>query len=77
MQYARKLIAFDQIRVFESGANFSNFTGKVVKEVKAGDSPGGDYDGVVVEVAGNAYFTGSSTFTLEEDDELKSGFLLR
>ena len=32
---------------------------------------------VVVEVKGNAYYTGTATFSLEEDDALKGGFLIK
>ena len=32
---------------------------------------------VVTEVTGSAYRTGESTFTLDPDDPLREGFLLR
>ena len=37
----------------------------------------GDFKAVVVEVAGHAYYSGVASFTLENDDTLKNGFLLR
>jgi trans-L-3-hydroxyproline dehydratase len=32
---------------------------------------------VTVEVGGRAHYTGTSSFTVEADDPLKDGFLLR
>ncbi|XP_075699693.1 trans-3-hydroxy-L-proline dehydratase isoform X2 [Rhinoderma darwinii] len=37
----------------------------------------GDYKAVIVEVSGQAHYTGAATFTLESDDPLKDGFLLK
>jgi len=34
----------------------------------------GDYNAVVVEVSGEAFYTGTATFTVEEEDPLKHGF---
>ena len=50
----------------------SSFTGRVVDEVDLGDRPA-----VITEVTGTAYRTGASTFTLDPDDPLAEGFLLR
>lgn len=37
----------------------------------------GDYNAVIVEVSGEAYYTGTATFTVEEEDSLKHGFFFR
>jgi len=72
VQFARGQIAKGQTRTFESGANGSTFLGSVHAETRCGDFPA-----VVVEVAGKGYYHGKATFTLEEEDNLKEGFLLR
>ncbi|GAA3107940.1 proline racemase [Kribbella aluminosa] len=46
----------------------TTFRGRVVEETP---------DGVITEVAGNAYRTGSATFTLDPRDPLGTGFVLR
>ena len=50
----------------------SEFTGRV-----AGDTEVAGRDAVVTEVEGSAYRTGSAEFTLDPDDPLGRGFLLR
>ncbi|KAK2527484.1 L3hypdh [Columba livia] len=37
----------------------------------------GDYNAVVVEVSGEAFYTGTATFTVEEEDPLKHGFFFK
>ncbi|OXB71308.1 UNVERIFIED_CONTAM: hypothetical protein H355_009661 [Colinus virginianus] len=37
----------------------------------------GDHNAVVVEVSGEAFYTGTATFTLEEEDPLKYGFFFK
>ena len=37
----------------------------------------GDYNAVVVEVSGEAFYTGTATFTIEEEDPLKYGFFFK
>jgi trans-L-3-hydroxyproline dehydratase len=71
LQHARGLIALGQSRPFESitGALFS---GKVLRETRCGPHPA-----VTVEVSGKAHYTGTARFTLEPDDEIGRGFLLR
>ena len=71
LQHARGLIAPSQSRPFESitGALFS---GKVLRETRSGEHPA-----VVVEVAGKAHYTGTARFTLEPDDTIGRGFLLK
>lgn len=53
------------------GVAGSLFTGKAVEETTVGGRPA-----VVVEVGGQAYFTGESTFTVEDTDPLPA-FLVR
>lgn len=36
----------------------------------------GPYDAIIVEVSGKSYKTGTSTFTIESEDEIGKGFLL-
>jgi proline racemase len=50
----------------------SEFTGRVVGEADVGGRPA-----VVTEVEGTAYRTGRAEFTLDADDPLREGFLLR
>ena len=50
----------------------SSFTGRVVGETSVAGRPA-----VVTEVTGSAYRTGEATFTLDPDDPLGEGFLLR
>jgi proline racemase len=50
----------------------SQFTGRVVGHTEVGGRAA-----VVTEVEGSAYRTGSAEFTLDEDDPLGTGFLLR
>jgi trans-L-3-hydroxyproline dehydratase len=71
LQHARGLVALGETRRFESITG-AIFTGKAVGALRAGDLPA-----VTVEVAGKAHYTGRATFTLEPDDEIGKGFLLR
>jgi len=71
VQYAKKMIGPNQLRAFE-GITGQKFGGKVVKETRCGE-----FDAVLVEVSGHAYYTGTATYTIEKDDPLKHGFVLR
>jgi trans-L-3-hydroxyproline dehydratase len=71
VQQAKGLIAIGQERKFESVTG-ALFTGKALRAAKAGR-----FDAVTVEVGGRAHYTGTARFTLEPDDPLKGGFLLR
>ncbi|XP_064622581.1 trans-L-3-hydroxyproline dehydratase-like [Lineus longissimus] len=71
LQHHKGLIKLNQVRCFTSIIG-SVFTGMAVEKTKCGDNPA-----VVVEVSGTAYYTGSSTFTVEAGDELAEGFLPR
>lgn len=72
LQYHKGLIQLDQTRTFKSGATKSLFTGKAVKETVCGE-----HKAVIVEVSGHAYYTGTASFVLENEDQLKDGFLLK
>jgi trans-L-3-hydroxyproline dehydratase len=50
----------------------SRFTGRVAEQTRAGR-----FAALRAEVAGRAYYTGTSTFTVEPDDPLAGGFLLK
>ncbi|XP_044127446.1 trans-3-hydroxy-L-proline dehydratase [Bufo gargarizans] len=72
LQYHKGFIQLEQTRTFKSGTTGSFFTGKAIKETVCGD-----HRAVVVEVSGQAHYTGTASFTLESDDPLKDGFLLK
>ncbi|XP_060117719.1 trans-3-hydroxy-L-proline dehydratase [Heteronotia binoei] len=72
LQYHKGLVQLGQTRTFRSSTTGSLFTGKAVKETKSGD-----HNAVIVEVSGESFYTGTSIFTLEENDPLKYGFLLK
>ncbi|WP_127520365.1 proline racemase family protein [Mesorhizobium sp. Z1-4] len=69
--HARDEVKPGEERLFESIAG-SHFTGAVETLTRTGP-----YPAVTVRVAGNAHYTGTADFTLEKDDELGRGFLLR
>ncbi len=71
LQRARGEIALRQTRHFESITG-ARFTGTAVEETAVGN-----HRAVVVEVAGKAHYSGEASFTLEADDPLGEGFLLR
>lgn len=71
IHYKKKEIKKDEIIRIESVLN-TCFDVKVIKELKYSH-----LDAVIPEVYGNAYITGEHTFYLDEQDELKYGFLLK
>ena len=70
LQHAAGLIPLGVERTFASVVG-STFTGKAVATTRVGDRPA-----VIVEVGGESYYTGESTFSLEDDDPLPA-FLIR
>lgn len=70
VQYRRRLIGLGQKRTFESVTG-SRFVGAVVEETRAGTQAA-----VVVEVSGQAHYSGSARFRLEANDPFPDGFLL-
>ncbi|NXD66661.1 T3HPD dehydratase, partial [Eolophus roseicapillus] len=72
LQYHKGHIQLNQTRTFRSSTTGSLFTGKAVKATRLGD-----YNAVVVEVSGEAFYIGTATFTVEEEDPLKYGFFFK
>ncbi|KAM5274554.1 trans-3-hydroxy-L-proline dehydratase [Ctenodactylus gundi] len=72
LQYHKGLLALSQTRAFQSITTGSMFTGKAVRKTNCGD-----LKAVVVEVSGQAHYTGVASFTVEDGDPLKDGFLLK
>ncbi|XP_066130288.1 trans-3-hydroxy-L-proline dehydratase isoform X2 [Saccopteryx bilineata] len=72
LQYHKGLLELNQTRAFKSSATGSVFTGKAVREAKCGD-----FNAVIVEVSGQAHYTGTARFIVEDGDPLKDGFLLK
>jgi trans-L-3-hydroxyproline dehydratase len=71
VQLAKGQIGLGQTRRFESVTG-AVFTGRAVRHCRAGR-----FEAAVVEVGGRAHYTGTARFTLEPDDILGGGFLLR
>jgi trans-L-3-hydroxyproline dehydratase len=69
--HAKGEIAIGQTRVFESIVG-SRFTGAVARSTKAGR-----HEAIVARVGGRAFYSGKAEYTLEDDDDLGRGFLLR
>jgi len=72
VHYAKRLIGLNQKRKFRSGKVDSEFIGEVVMETTCGS-----FDAVRISVQGEAYYTGTSQFFMEDNDPLKSGFVVR
>jgi len=70
IQRAKGLVDMGVERTFESITG-SRFTGTAVAEVASGDRPAW-----IVEISGEAFYTGGAVFTVDERDPLPS-FLLR
>jgi trans-L-3-hydroxyproline dehydratase len=71
LMHRRNQVAIREPRRFRSITG-GEFVGRVVATTRAGPHPA-----VVVEVAGEAYFTGEARFRREAKDPLGTGFLLR
>ena len=71
LQVARNPAAAQESFEFESVTG-ARFAGRVASQETCGRFPA-----VRVEVAGRAYYSGSSVFTVEPDDPLAAGFLLK
>lgn len=69
--HAKGQVELGESRLFRSITG-ADFTGKALRA-----SHVGEYSAVSVEVSGQAYYTGTAHFTLEPDDPLGGGFLLR
>jgi proline racemase len=71
LQHRRNQIECGQTRRFESITG-AMFTGQALRETSCGD-----FKAVIVEVAGQAHYTGECRFSLEDDDTIGQGFLPR
>ena len=56
---------------------FRSLTGAEFEAAIAGTGRCGPHPAVTVRVSGRAYYTGEASFTVEPDDPLRDGFLLR
>ncbi|XP_040831589.1 trans-3-hydroxy-L-proline dehydratase [Ochotona curzoniae] len=72
LQFHKGLLGLNQSRAFRSSATGSVFTGSAVREAKCGD-----FKAVIVEVSGQAHYTGTASLIVEKDDPLRDGFLLK
>lgn len=68
---ARKQVTVGQICEFESVTE-AVFSARIASETSCGP-----FKAVTVEVGGQAYYSGTSEFTMEAEDPLAGGFLLR
>ncbi len=56
---------------------FESVTGSIFEGRVAAELAAGSFRAIRAEVQGRAYYTGTSTFTVETDDPLRGGFLLK
>jgi len=69
--YEKDEIKLNESMIIESIIG-TKFTCKTTKEIDYGG-----YNAVIPEVEGKAYITGKNEFTIDPDDPLKNGFILR
>ncbi len=69
--HAKRQVTVGETRVFESIVG-SRFEGTVARTIAAGP-----HDAIVARVSGRAHYSGTATFTLDEDDVLGRGFIVR
>jgi trans-L-3-hydroxyproline dehydratase len=69
--HARGQIGLEQTRVFESIVG-SRFSGSVASLTRAGP-----HAAITAKVSGRAFYSGRCEFTVEDDDPLAGGFLVR
>nr|XP_039254997.1 trans-L-3-hydroxyproline dehydratase-like isoform X1 [Styela clava] len=70
--HAKGLLGVNCEKTFQSIVNDSKFVGRVIRKATCGL-----FDAVIAEVGGNAYYTGRSLFTSEDEDPLMTGFTSR
>lgn len=70
--HAKGLIAEGETRLFESIVG-SQFTGQVARQARLADGT----PAIVARVGGRAFYSGKAEFTVESDDPLGGGFLVR
>jgi proline racemase len=71
LMHRRRQVDVGESRAFSSITG-AEFTGRVIAETTTGP-----HRAVLVEVAGEAFYTGEASFTCEPEDPLGGGFLLR
>jgi len=69
--HAKGEVRIGETRTFESIVG-SRFNGAVARTATAGDR-----EAIVARVGGRAFYSGTAAFTLEDDDDLGRGFLLK
>lgn len=69
--YAKGQLKVNEPFVYESIIG-TMFKGRILEETKVGD-----YLAVIPEITGSAYITGFNHFTIDENDPVKYGFLLK
>jgi trans-L-3-hydroxyproline dehydratase len=69
--HAKRQLAIGETRLFESIVG-SRFTGAVERTTVCGP-----HEAVIAPVGGRAFYTGTSEFILEAEDDLGKGCLLR
>ncbi|ESO94160.1 hypothetical protein LOTGIDRAFT_118524 [Lottia gigantea] len=70
--YHKGLIGLNQSRYFQSSKTGSSFSSKIVR-----DTTSGGRKAVNVEVSGQGFYLGTSTYTLEVGDKLGHGFSIK
>jgi len=70
--HAKGEVGLGEARLFESIVG-SRFEGSVTREAALADGRAG----IIARVSGHAFYTGTATFTLEDEDGLGRGFLVR
>lgn len=72
LHVAKGEMALGQKRVFEAAGTGSKFTAGAIKTAEYHG-----YSGVIVEVEGESYYAGTSTYTYESHDPFRNGFLVK
>ncbi|BFZ12364.1 hypothetical protein BsWGS_15403 [Bradybaena similaris] len=72
LMYHRGYLSLGQSHTFRSGVTGSEFQGRPIRESEAGGEKA-----VVVEIQGQGYYTGRSVLSLEKNDILGRGFVVR
>lgn len=72
LQVAKGEMALGQKRIYQAAGTGSIFKAGAIKTAEYHG-----YSGVIVEVEGQSYYAGTSTFTYESHDPFKDGFLVK
>jgi len=72
LQVAKGEMALGQKRVYEAAGTGSQFTAGAIKTAEFHG-----YPGVIVEVEGQSYYSGTATYSYESHDPFKDGFLVK